>query len=139
MYAAFVTLKNGTVITGPEGTDIASVTEEGKEVPFDATIPRLRIRYNYAGNITHPVFRNTVIELSAVAFIGRQYYPCPDEQAHLYITSEGITSSQITATRFKDPEEWKRCRRCGSENVPAARVASLCNHCLSIVHPEDQA
>lgn len=132
MYAAFVTMKNQKCYSGSVGLDIMSV-KDGEEVPFDATIPQLRIRWDDHGSITNPHLVDVIVDMKDVWLIGKQYSP-DDEQwqsnlQKLYLNDDGVNHEN--AHRYDN--KFKSCRRCHSHNVPDGRVVSLCDHCLTLV------
>jgi hypothetical protein len=124
-------MKNQRVYSGP--LDIHSINASGDDLPgFDGKEPAIEVTYDFIGSLTGPVHRTTILYLKDIWLIGKQNSPASEgESQHLYVDDSGVNHENARKSLASD--KVKKCRRCGSHNVPAARVASLCDHCLTMV------
>jgi hypothetical protein len=74
-----------------DGVDIESVHPDGYGVgSFNKAYPKLRITYNEFCSPINPSYKTIEVNLSDVWLIGRQYFPCPEEEKYLYADEVGV-------------------------------------------------
>jgi hypothetical protein len=134
MYAGWITMKNQRVYS--DITEIYSITSDGLKLnTFDGKEPAVEVTYNYNGCMTHTAYKTTILYLSEIWIIGKQYYQADEGDQYLYVDDKDVNHENAKKSFVSD--KIKYCRRCHSHNVPSARVASLCDNCLRIV-PENK-
>jgi hypothetical protein len=105
MYAAWITMKNLKVYDGCATMDITSIDQNGNDIPFDPIYPQIHVtKFNYTGSLTHPEYKDLVLNLSEIWLIGKQYYPVKSgESQYIYVDDAGVNHpNAIKALKEKE-------------------------------------
>lgn len=110
MNVGYVTMKNGKVYG--DYPVIFSIDINDNRIPFNSCYQFIEMTYNHTGSLTHPEYKTITLDINDIWLIGHY-----SDEKRLY------TNPDV-----------KRCIKCLKGNVPAGRVASICDDCLKTVY-----